>query len=147
MGLSKTYKKYTSINSIKNSYSGDKVRFTKVRNGQTKYSTPLSHQGFESLEIGTAQNLVNTLKERGRDISRLSVLDIGYGLGYSAQRFVDMEVGSYTCIEINDSLYNDALYWSWNDTKTSKTIYNGDWTVIMQLLAIWGYKFDIIYYY
>ena len=44
--------------------------------------------------------------------SRGDILDIGFGLGYSADRFYSMGVKSYTCIEINKQIYNTAIKWA-----------------------------------
>jgi hypothetical protein len=144
MGFSKLRKKQDSISIIRNTGGADKVRLTKVRGGQVKYSTPLSHKGFYSLEVTTATELVNQARALGKRASTLRVLDIGFGLGYSAQAFLSQGIGSYTSIEINDGLYIDAINEVSNDWSAS--VFNGDWTVIMQNLANWGYKFDIIYY-
>lgn len=60
------------------------------------------------------------------------VLDIGFGLGYSAQYFYNMGVKSYTCIEINQDIYETALEWA--QDKHNVTIILGDWFDIIPTL-------------
>lgn len=68
------------------------------------------------------------------------ILDIGFGLGFSAQYFVDLNVKSYTCIEINDEIYLKALDWA--KGKPQVTILKGDWIDILPSLTS---KFDGIF--
>lgn len=141
MGLSKINKKNTPIIIIKNSYNGDKIYYTK-KNNKSKFNNILSHQGFYDLEIASADVLVGN-----NDPSTLDVLDIGFGLGYSAQKFIDLGVRSYTCIEISDTIYVNALHWlSGLNTNTKVTILNGDWQTIMPQLSNWNNKYHVIYY-
>lgn len=60
------------------------------------------------------------------------ILDIGFGLGYSAQYFYDMGVKSYTCIEINQDIYETALEWA--KDKSNVTIILGDWFDVIPTL-------------
>lgn len=60
------------------------------------------------------------------------ILDIGFGLGYSSQYFYDMGVKSYTCIEINQDIYETALEWA--KDKPNVTIILGDWFDIIPKL-------------
>jgi hypothetical protein len=72
-------------------------------------TVPIMHRAFRNLEIKYANALVAEACEY-RDVSAnsLRVLDIGYGLGYSTQRFFELGVGTYHCVEINEGIWNDA---------------------------------------
>lgn len=68
------------------------------------------------------------------------ILDVGFGLGYSADRFYSMGVKSYTCIEINKQIYDTAVEWS--KDKDNVEIIFGDWVDIIPTLSK---KFDGIF--
>jgi protein-L-isoaspartate O-methyltransferase len=72
-------------------------------------TVPIMHRAFRNLEIKYVNALVAEACEyRGVSAGSLRVLDIGYGLGYSTQRFYELGVGTYHCVEINEQVYNDA---------------------------------------
>lgn len=68
-----------------------------------------------------------------------SVLDIGFGLGYSANMFHKL-ADHYTCIEINPQIYERALEWA--KGKSNVRILFGDWVDIIPTL---NEKFDGIF--
>ena len=72
--------------------------------------------------------------------SKGDILDIGFGLGFSANFFYEMGVKSYTCIEIHDEIYLKALEWS--KDKPNVTVIKGDWIDVLPSL---GRKFDGIF--
>lgn len=72
--------------------------------------------------------------------SKGSILDVGFGLGYSANYFYKMGVESYTCIELNDTIYETALEWA--KDKPNVKIVKGDWIDIIPTLT---QKFDGIF--
>ena len=72
--------------------------------------------------------------------SRGDILDIGFGLGYSANNFYSIGVKSYTCIEINKQIYEIACNWA--KDKDNVTIILGDWIDIIPTL---DKKFDGIF--
>lgn len=72
--------------------------------------------------------------------SRGDILDIGFGLGFSANYFLELGVKSYTCIEIDEQVYQTALEWS--KDKPNVTIIKGDWINIIPTLQR---KFDGIF--
>ena len=74
-------------------------------------SVPIMHRAFKNLEEKYVSTLVAAACAYGdRAAGNLRVLDIGYGLGYSTQKFFELGVGTYHCLEINDSIYwNDAI--------------------------------------
>lgn len=67
------------------------------------------------------------------------VLDIGFGLGYSAN-FIYENVGNYTCIEINPQIYQTALEWA--KDKPNVNIIHGNWVDVIPTLT---QKFDGIF--
>ena len=67
------------------------------------------------------------------------VLDIGFGLGYSAN-FMYENVGNYTCIEINPQIYQTALEWA--KDKPNVNIIHGNWVDVIPTLT---QKFDGIF--
>lgn len=72
--------------------------------------------------------------------TRGHILDVGFGLGYSAQYFYEMGVKSYTCIEINEQVYEKALQWA--KDKQNVHIILGDWIDIIPTLTS---KYDGIF--
>jgi spermidine synthase len=67
------------------------------------------------------------------------VLDIGFGLGYSAQKMSELS-STYTCIEINPQIYETAREWA--KDKPNVEIIFGDWIDIIPTLTK---KFDGIF--
>ena len=67
------------------------------------------------------------------------VLDIGFGLGYSAQKMSELS-STYTCIEINPQIYETAKEWA-KDKPNVEMIF-GDWIDIIPTLTK---KFDGIF--
>lgn len=59
------------------------------------------------------------------------VLDIGFGMGYSAEKMYEL-ADSYTCIEINPQIYKRALAWA--KDKPNVNIIFGDWADIIPTL-------------
>jgi hypothetical protein len=146
MPLSPEYKKYNSINIIQ-SAADKKAYYTKYNPAidQQVNVNPMMHQGFYNMEIESAYTIANGSNNYPRENN---ILEIGFGFGYSAQKFIDMGVRSYTCIEINDELYTNALYWAELQgqlgMETQINIYNGDWRDIMPQLG--GYGVHGVYY-
>lgn len=68
-----------------------------------------------------------------------SVLDIGFGMGFSAERMSSL-ADHYTCIEINEQVYENAIKWAAN--KDNVTILKGDWIDVIPTLTT---KFDGIF--
>jgi len=129
MALPQEYKKYNIINKYTSAYQS-KAYYTKVnQSGQRVNTSPMMHEGFYNMEVASAVTVANGINGSP---NRNNILEIGFGLGYSAQKFIDMGVRSYTCIEINDELYANAVSWANGfETETQINIYNGDWRDIM----------------
>ncbi len=140
MPISPERKKYNVINKYNNAFDS-KAYYTKVNQyNQRVNASIMMHQGYYNVEVASAATVANGGNGNPRENN---ILVIGFGLGYSAQKFIEMGVRSYTCIEINDQLYANALSWAENDYGIPITIYNGDWQDIMPLL---GRGFHGIYY-
>lgn len=72
--------------------------------------------------------------------NRGHILDVGYGLGFSATFFREIGVKSYTCIELDDEIYTRAKQWA--SDKPNVTIIKGDWIDSIPTLTK---KFDGIF--
>ncbi len=72
------------------------------------------------------------------------VLDVGFGLGYSADAIYN-KLGSYYCIEVNKQVYDKARVWA--EGKSNVHIYYGDWIDVIPdfLVDVCKIKFDGIF--
>lgn len=70
------------------------------------------------------------------------VLDVGFGLGYSATAIYN-KVNNITIIEANPDIYQKALEWA--KDKPNAKIYFGDWVDVITEMIIEGIKFDGIF--
>lgn len=68
------------------------------------------------------------------------VLDVGFGMGFSANKMSELS-DTYTCIEINPQIYEQALEWA--KDKSNVEIIFGDWIDIIPTL---DKKFDGIFF-
>ena len=68
------------------------------------------------------------------------VLDIGFGLGFSANKISEL-ADSYTCIEINPQIYKKASEWA--KGRPNVNIIFGDWIEILPTL---GLTYDGIFF-
>lgn len=93
---------------------------------------PLAHISFKNLE----KKHVEIVSQNGGHI-----LEVGFGLGCSANEFINSNILSYTCIEINNIIYQYALDWAKNKLNTN--IIYGAWEDIIPTLIN---KYDGIYY-
>lgn len=71
------------------------------------------------------------------------ILDVGFGLGYSANKFLELGVDSYTVIEINKQIYDKAVEWA--KDKPNVRVLLGDWYNVIPELRESGEKFDGIF--
>lgn len=68
-----------------------------------------------------------------------NVVDVGFGMGFSADKMSQL-ANHYTCIEINQQVYNRATEWARG--RDNVTILFGDWVDIIPTLST---KFDGIF--
>lgn len=71
------------------------------------------------------------------------ILDIGFGLGYSANKFYELGIKSYTVIEINPQIYEKACEWAID--KPNVKVLLGDWHDVIPELKEAGEKYDGIF--
>lgn len=72
--------------------------------------------------------------------NNFNVLEIGYGMGISANKFYSRNIMSYTCVEINNSIFQNAQNWATG--KNNVTIINDDWKTFFTGTTS---KYDLIY--
>jgi hypothetical protein len=169
MGRSKTTMEVPISGIIVEDGGGSTSTVGRVLNYTTATRTiPIMHRAFKNLEEWHVSQLVslacNISRKAGYAENRhLRVLDIGFGLGYSAKAFYLEGVGEYVCVEINENIYNDALNWQAdpigyeNENATiaipsntpSVSIANSSWQDFVAENATDNFRslgFDIIYY-
>lgn len=71
------------------------------------------------------------------------ILDVGFGLGYSANKFYELGVKSLTIIEINEQIYRKAQEWA--EDKPNVKVLMGDWELVIPELRTAGQKYDGIF--
>ena len=69
------------------------------------------------------------------------ILDVGFGLGYSANKFYELGVKSLTIIEINEQIYRKAQEWA--EDKPNVKVLMGDWELVIPELRTAGQKYDL----
>jgi hypothetical protein len=116
-----------------------KTNIVNITSNTIYYTTPsgsnhqiICHIGFKNLEERHAE----VVSQNGGNI-----LEVGFGLNCSANKFISSSISSYTCIEINDIIYQQALIWA--QDKPNVTIINGAWENIIPTLIT---QYDGIYY-
>lgn len=119
-----------------NSFKYNKVNYTTncifYTNEDRSNNVPLAHVSFKNLE---EKHVEIVAQNKGH------ILEIGFGLGCSSNKFIELGVESLTCIEINDVIYQHALKWA--KDKPNVTIINGAWEEVVPTLTT---KYDGIYY-
>lgn len=91
----------------------------------------IMHSGLTNFEEKSAE----IVSQNGGDI-----LEIGFGMGISANKFQTLNINSYTCIEINNNLFLSAQTWS--SGKNNVSIINNDWQNYFNTTTL---KYDAIY--
>lgn len=91
----------------------------------------IMHVGLRNFEEKSAE----IVGQNGGDI-----LEIGFGMGLSSNKFQSLNINSHTCIEINDNLFLSAQTWA--NGKNNVTIINDSW---QNYLTGTTSKFDAIY--
>jgi hypothetical protein len=70
-----------------------------------------------------------------------NILEVGFGMGISADAIVSQDIKSYTIIEKNIHHYNKALEWA--EDKPNATVFLGDWIDVIPTITK---KFDGIFH-
>jgi len=122
--ISQNTKKFNVVNITPNS-----IHYTKPDGSNSQL---LAHIGFKNLEERHAE----VVSQNGGHI-----LEVGFGLGCSANKFISSSIASYTCVEINNTIYQHALTWA--EDKSNVTIINGSWEEVFPTLTT---KYDGVYY-
>jgi len=118
------YKKYNVVN-----IESGSMYYTTANNSRF---TPLMHEGFKNLEERSAE----AVSQNGGHI-----LEVGFGLGISANKFLSSNIASYTCIEINNTIYQYAQNWAAG--KSNVTLIHSSWQETFSNLT--G-KYDGLYF-
>lgn len=90
---------------------------------------------MDSVETPLMKEFANIVTENGGDI-----LEIGFGMGISADFIYNSNIKSYTCIEVHPEIYKKALDWS--NGKSNVNIILGNWIDIIPTLNT---KYDGIF--
>lgn len=89
------------------------------------------HVGLSQFEEKSSE----IITQNGGDI-----LEIGFGMGISANSIVSKNVSSYTCVEINDYIFQNAQ--SWSSGKNNVSVIQDSWE---NFLTTTTNKYDAIY--
>lgn len=90
---------------------------------------------MDSVETPLMQEFANIVTENGGDI-----LEIGFGMGISADFIYNSNIKSYTCIEVHPHIYEKALEWS--KDKPNTNIILGNW---IDVIPTFDSKYDGIF--
>lgn len=90
---------------------------------------------MDRVETPLMKRFAEIITQNGGDI-----LEVGFGMGISADFIYNANINSYTCIEIHPEIYKKALEWS--KDKSNVTILLGDWINIIPTL---NRKYDGIF--
>lgn len=90
---------------------------------------------MDAIETPLMKEFANIVTQNGGDI-----LEIGFGMGISADFIYNSDIKSYNCIEIHPEIYERALKWAMG--KSNVTILLGDWIDIIPTL---NQKYDGIF--
>lgn len=106
-----------------------------ITNDRIYYTNNSNNIIMDSIETPLMQEFAKIVTKNGGDI-----LEIGFGMGISADFIYNSNIKSYTCIEIHPEIYKKALEWS--EDKSNVTIILGDWIDIIPTL---NQKYDGIF--
>jgi spermidine synthase len=90
---------------------------------------------MDRVETPLMKRFAEIVTQNGGDI-----LEVGFGMGISADFIYNSNIKSYTCIEINSEIYKKALNWA--EGKSNVKIILGDWIEIIPTLNT---KYDGIF--
>lgn len=99
--------------------------------GDLEIPEMIMHTGLSEFEKKSAE----IITQNGGDI-----LEIGFGMGISSDSIVSKNISSYTCVEINDYIFQKAQNWS--NGKTNVSVIQDSWE---NFLITTTNKYDAIY--
>jgi len=117
------------------SVSGGYIKCKDIENKDLLYDPDLKYQVMMEWEKPYMERLIDHLKPRGH------VLEIGFGLGYSANQIQKYNIKSHTIIEPEKSVIKELKEWS-SKQKNKVNIIEGYWQNVLHTLD----KFDCIFF-
>lgn len=99
--------------------------------GDLEIPEMVMHMGLSQFE----EKSVEIITQNGGDI-----LEIGFGMGISANSIISKNISSYTCVEINDYIFQNAQ--SWSNGKNNVSIIQDSWE---NFLITTTNKYDAVY--
>jgi spermidine synthase len=99
--------------------------------GDLEIPEMVMHVGLSQFEEKSAE----IITQNGGDI-----LEIGFGMGISANSIISKNISSYTCVEINDYIFQNAQ--SWSNGKNNVSIIQDSWE---NFLMTTTNKYDAVY--
>jgi spermidine synthase len=99
--------------------------------GDLEIPEMVMHTGLSQFE----EKSVEIITQNGGDI-----LEIGFGMGISANSIISKNISSYTCVEINDYIFQNAQ--SWSNGKNNVSIIQDSWE---NFLTTTTNKYDAVY--
>jgi spermidine synthase len=99
--------------------------------GDLEIPEMVMHMGLSQFE----EKSVEIITQNGGDI-----LEIGFGMGISANSIISKNISSYTCVEINDYIFQNAQ--SWSNGKNNVSIIQDSWE---NFLTTTTNKYDAVY--
>ena len=99
--------------------------------GDLEIPEMVMHMGLSQFE----EKSVEIITQNGGDI-----LEIGFGMGISANSIISKNISSYTCVEINDYIFQNAQ--SWSNGKSNVSVIQDSWE---NFLTTTTNKYDAVY--
>jgi predicted O-methyltransferase YrrM len=106
-----------------------------IRKDRIYYKNNPSVVIMDEIETPLMQKFAEIVTQNGGNI-----LEVGFGMGISANFIYNSKINSYTCIETHSEIYENALEWA--KDKSNVNIILGDWLEIIPTLTN---KFDGIF--
>jgi hypothetical protein len=98
-----------------------------ITNDRIFYTNKPTTIVMDRVEAPLMKRFAEIVTQNGGDI-----LEVGFGMGISADFIYNSNINSYTCIEIHPIIYQNALEWA--KDKSNVTIILGDWIDIIPTL-------------
>jgi len=103
------------------------LKYDTDSNGDKILVSDKNDQVMMAWEESYMKSLVDNLQPYG------DVLEIGFGLGYSANRILEHNIKSYTVIECDDGVLEEAHKWANNNRKVPIHIVKGKWQDVLHV--------------